>query len=169
MRRTLSILISLLVVTAVESSAQNVAEIMVNDSSSVYFTPLVDSTLVGIDMMELISSKGDGSVIINQSSEITKAYNNHIKNNSSRKISGYRVRIYFDNSQNARQESRRVAQAFASEHPAVRVYQSHVSPYFKVTVGDFRTKADAQRFAKSISGRYPSVFLVKENINYPEI
>ena len=49
------------------------------------------------------------------------------------------------------------------------MYRSHVSPYFKVTVGDFRTRVDAQRFASRLtnSGAYRTVFVVKEQINYP--
>jgi len=169
MRKIIFIFTLLSMLTVCEVSAQNVIEISVADTSNAFFTPLIDSTLVGRNMMDIISSGGKGDITINQSSDISNAYEKHIRTNSERKISGYRVRIYFDNNQNARQESQKVAREFAAEHPSVRVYQSHVSPYFKVTVGDFRTKADAQQFAKSISGRYPSVFLVKENINYPEI
>ena len=39
----------------------------------------------------------------------------------------------------------------------------------KVTVGDFRTRDEAQRFASKLtnSGAYRYVFVVKEQINYP--
>ena len=62
-----------------------------------------------------------------------------------------------------------LAAAFAERYPDIRVYRSHVSPYFKVTVGDFRTHADAQRFATRLtnSGAYQTAFVVKEQINYP--
>ena len=38
-----------------------------------------------------------------------------------------------------------------------------------MTVGDFRTHADAQRFATRLtnSGAYQTAFVVKEQINYP--
>jgi hypothetical protein len=65
--------------------------------------------------------------------------------------------------------SEAIANQFVKEFPHIRVYLSHVNPYFKVTVGDFRTKYEAQRFAAQISGRYPSVFIVREQIGYPNV
>lgn len=131
----------------------------------------VDSTLLGADIFSLISRKdaGSGSATINQSYEIRNALSRHIVANSSRKMQGYRVRIFFDSDQNARAKSEAVAASFSESYPGIRVYRSHVSPYFKVTVGDFRTRADAQRFASRLtnSGAYRYVFVVKEQINYP--
>jgi len=144
-------------------SAQNsVTEQQIVDTTSDYiFTPLLDSTLAGVDILSIVT--------VNQSSEIENAFDRYVENNKSRKLTGYRVRIFFDNSQNARTRSEEVAKAFAAEHPSMKVYRSHINPYFKVTVGNFRTKDDAQKFARTIAGRYPSVFLVKENIHYPDL
>ena len=129
----------------------------------------VDSTMLGVDIFSLISQKDAGSATINQSYEIRSALSRHIVSNGSSKMQGYRVRIFFDSDQNARAKSEAVAAGFSENYPGVRVYRSHVSPYFKVTVGDFRTRADAQRFASRLtnSGAYRYVFVVKEQINYP--
>ena len=93
----------------------------------------------------------------------------HISRNSSRRITGYRVRIFFDNSQNARQKSESVAGAFAAAYPGISIYRVYASPYFKVTVGDFRSRDEAQLFAQRLKGWFPSAFLVKEHINYPSL
>ena len=132
-------------------------------------TSSVDSTMLGADILTLISQKGKGSATINQSIEIRNALSRHVVANSNKKMQGYRVRIFFGNDQNARARSEAVAAAFSERYPNVRVYRSHVSPYFKVTVGDFRTHADAQRFATRLtnSGAYQTAFVVKEQINYP--
>ena len=47
------------------------------------------------------------------------------------------------------------------------VYRGYENPYFKVSVGDFRTKEDARKFLNSIKGSYPSGFIVREKINNP--
>ena len=129
----------------------------------------VDSTMLGADILTLISQKGKGSATINQSVEIRNALSRHVVANSSKKMQGYRVRIFFGNDRTARARSESIAAAFAERYPDIRVYRSHVSPYFKVTVGDFRTHADAQRFATRLtnSGAYQTAFVVKEQINYP--
>lgn len=129
----------------------------------------VDSTLLGVDILSLISQKASGSASVNQSIEIRNALSRHIVANSSAKMQGYRVRIFFDSDRTARTKSAAIASGFSEKYPEIPVYRSHVSPYFKVAVGDFRTRADAQRFASklSASGAYPYVFVVKEQINYP--
>ena len=129
----------------------------------------VDSTMLGVDILSLINQKGSGSATINQSIEIRNALSRHIVANSSAKMQGYRVRIFFDSDRTARAKSESIAASFSERYPGIRVYRKHESPYFKVTVGDFRTRADAQRFASKLSnsGAYPYVFVVKEQINYP--
>jgi len=131
----------------------------------------VDSTLLGVDILSLISQNGSasGTAFVNQSIDIRNALSRHIIANSSAKLQGYRVRIFFDSDRTARAKSASIANNFQEKYPEVPVYVSHVSPYFKVAVGDFRTRADAQRFASKLSatGAYPYVFVVKEQINYP--
>ena len=131
----------------------------------------VDSALLGVDILSLISQHDDanGTAFVNQSIEIRNALSRHIVANSSAKLQGYRVRIFFDSDRTARARSASIAAGFREKYPEVPVYVSHVSPYFKVAVGDFRSRADAQRFASKLSatGAYPYVFVVKEQINYP--
>jgi Sporulation related domain. len=129
----------------------------------------VDSTLLGVDILSLIGQKAAGTATVNQSYEIRNALSRHIVTNASTKLQGYRVRIFFDSDRTARSRSEAIAAGFSERYPSIPVYRSHVSPYFKVTVGDFRTRDDAQRFASKLtnSGLYRYVFVVKEQINYP--
>lgn len=154
-------LVFLMAAASGAARAQNVTEQVIYDSTYTYVAPLVDSSLVGKDMFSAVE--------VRQSDAVRSAFENYKEGNRERKITGYRVRIFFDNSQEARVRSEAVAREFAAEHPDVKVYRSHINPYFKVTVGDFRSRIEAMAFAKTISDKYPSVFLVKENIQYPEI
>lgn len=131
----------------------------------------IDSSFYGINIFSLVShsESDEGTVKISQSSDVLSGMDKHITANKSKKINGWRIRIYFDNNQNARSQSETIAKNFANEYPGVGVYRSHVSPYFKVTVGDFRTKYEAQRFSNTIKSKYPSVFLVRETITYPSL
>ncbi len=131
--------------------------------------PAVDSSLVGRDIVNMIATGAAGDVSLRQSPAIETALRNHIGRNGSRHTTGYRIRIYFDNSQKSRSASSSVAASFAAQFPGIRVYRVYENPYFKVTVGDFRTKTDALRFRRRIEGMYPSSFIVKETINYPEL
>ena len=154
-------LVFLMAAASGAARAQNVTEQVIYDSTYTFVAPVIDSSLVGKDMFSVVE--------VRQSDAVLQAFERYKEGNRERKITGYRVRIFFDNSQEARVRSEAVAREFAAEHPDVKVYRSHINPYFKVTVGDFRSRIEAMAFAKTISDKYPSVFLVKESIQYPEI
>ena len=110
-----------------------------------------------------------GQVSINQSKDIENLVLNHSLRNISKKQQGYRVRIFFDSGQRARQQSEDIAGKFSNDHPEVPVYRVYENIYYKVAVGDFRNRSDATRFLRSIKGSYPSAFLIREAINYPSL
>ena len=88
-----------------------------------------------------------------------------IANNPSRTMNGYRVRIFFDNKQNSRGASEAAAGRFRGMYPGTAVYRTYTNPFFKVTVGDFRTRSEALQLLSAIKNEFPSSFVVREKIN----
>ena len=126
-------------------------------------TSQVDSTLLGRNILSVIGS----GVTVNQSSALRGAFDRYVSNNASKKMAGYRIRVYFDNGQNARNRSEAIARSIANSYPGIGVYRTFESPNFKVSVGDFRTKDEAMKVFQSLKASYPTALLLKENINYP--
>ena len=132
----------------------------------------VDTLLIGKDVfhvMPLKSRGGKADVEIYQSQDIANALRKQIQSNSKRTMSGYRVRIFFDNKQTARAESEETIKKFESMYHDVKAYRTYANPYFKVTVGDFRTKSEAMELLSRIKREFPSAFVVKENIEFPVV
>ena len=132
----------------------------------------VDTLLIGKDVfhvMPLKSRGGKADVEIYQSQDIANALRKQIQSNSKRTMSGYRVRIFFDNKQTARVESEETIKKFESMYHDVKAYRTYANPYFKVTVGDFRTKSEAMELLSRIKREFPSAFVVKENIEFPVV
>ena len=132
----------------------------------------VDTLLVGKDIfhaMPLKANGGKADVEIYQSQEVASALRTQVESNSKRQISGYRVRIFFDNKQSARVESEEILKRFEAVYHDVKAYRTYANPYFKVTVGDFRTKSEAMALLSRIKSAFPSAFVVKENISYPVV
>ena len=132
----------------------------------------VDSLLNGKDVFHIMPLKargGKADVEIYQSQDVANSLRKHVQNNSKRTINGYRVRIFFDNKQTARVESEEMLKKFESMYHDVKAYRTYANPYFKVTVGDFRTKSEAMALLTRIKGDFPSAFVVKENIEYPVV
>lgn len=139
------------------------------DDPAIVSEAVLDSTLYGKSIFSVISQSGAGQgiVTIDQPGSLVTAMTSHKARNASKQINGYRVRIFFDNSRNARVMSEQVSGQFSALYPSTAVYREYENPYFKVTVGNFRTKADATRFLNAIKGQFPSGFIVKEKITYP--
>lgn len=126
----------------------------------------VDSTLIGTDIFKSMPDAGEATVTVNQSKEIEKAFNSCVKGKK-RSINGYRVRIYFDNKQGAREASMAAMASFKASFPDIAAYKTFSSPFHKVTVGNFRTKSEALKLMQQIKYSFPSSFIVKEKIEYP--
>ena len=115
-------------------------------------------------------SPNGAKVNIYQSEGITKLFNAYyLENASNPGMQGYRIRLYFDLGQSARSESGEVMMEFMENHPGIAVYRSFDSPYYKVSVGDFRTRDEALKLHKSLQGKYPKAFIVPEWINFPPL
>lgn len=141
---------------------------------SVVYRPVaaVDTTLVGKDVFLLMPSREMGAkagVKITQTDMVASAMRRQVADNGERTLSGYRVRIFFDNKQTARVESEETLKRFESLYHDVAAYRTYANPYFKVTVGDFRTRSEAVRLLERIKGSFPSAFVVKENIEFPVV
>lgn len=123
----------------------------------------VDSTLVGRNVLSVLGS----GVTVNQSSAMRSALDRYVQNNANKKLSGYRIRVYFENGQNARARSEAIARSVSNAYPGMGVYRTFESPNFKVMVGDFRTKDEALKVYQSLKASYPTALLLKDTINYP--
>ncbi|MGN1231958.1 MAG: SPOR domain-containing protein [Candidatus Cryptobacteroides sp.] len=170
MKRTAHIIITAVAaLTALLISGQRAGAQEMRDSLVYRQAAALDSTLLGRSVFNIISSgkSGEGEVKIHQSQAISSAMQNHINSNRDRKLSGFRVRIFFDNSQNARSTSETTVKRFSLSHPGIPVYRTYQNPFFKVVVGDFRTRSEAMEFLQKIKSEYPGAFVVKENISFP--
>lgn len=122
----------------------------------------VDSTLLGRSILSVL---GPG-IQISQSATVRQALDNYIVTNGNKSISGYRIRVYYDNGPQARAKSEMIERTL-QQQLGVAVYRSFESPNYKVTVGDFRTKDEALRIYNALKGTYPTAYMIKETINYP--
>jgi len=136
------------------------AALMAQDTTR---TAPMDSTLVGRDILSVL---GPGAQV-EQSSTIRQALRQYTISNAEKPITGYRIRVFYDNGPQARVKSQSIEQALKKQFPEVMVYRCFESPNYKVSIGDFRSKDEALRIFNAIKGTYPTAFIIKESINYP--
>lgn len=85
---------------------------------------------------------------------------------SSFTVQGYRIQIYSDNK---KQPARDEKAKFLSLYNNVKAHEIYQQPYFKIRVGDFRTKLEAFKFQKEIALNFPNCFIVKDEIEVEQL
>lgn len=80
-------------------------------------------------------------------------------------IQGFRVQLYYGGN---RTEALELKSKFAQLHPDVESYLIYQQPYFRLRVGDFRSRLEAYKLMKKVEKEFPSVFIVNDEINFPK-
>ncbi|MEI8279138.1 MAG: SPOR domain-containing protein [Bacteroidota bacterium] len=74
---------------------------------------------------------------------------------------GYRVQIY---SGNDRVKATETKVAFMRKFPGVKTYMTYVSPQFRVKVGDYRSRAEAQKMYNDAGSICNPCMIVPDNV-----
>lgn len=122
-----------------------------------------------VDRPDSLRSKRDnltvqpelGNIKMIEDSRITQL--NDRKKEYPTKMDGYRVQIYFGDRTIA-QEKRG---AFVRSNPEVGAYLSYLAPNFRLRVGDFRSRLEAEKLKKEIARNFPGCYIVKDKIELP--
>lgn len=88
------------------------------------------------------------------------------QNLSNQSMPGYRIQIYFGGN---RQKASEAKLNFNSKFADIPAYITYQQPNFKVRVGDFRNRYDAQKMMKDLEGMYPTLFIVPDEVKLPSI
>jgi len=86
-------------------------------------------------------------------------------NKTSPGMAGYRVQIFFGSERKSAQEART---KFLQMFPETEAYLIYQQPYFKVRIGDYRTKFEAHATYKKLINQFDKVFIVPDRINLPK-
>jgi len=158
---SLSFLLFVLPLAAQDEEVFSNASVFSSDDTEAY----VDSSLLGHRIFDTMP----GGVVINQSSAVREALEAQVNENAGKKFYGFRVRIFLSSAQDAREASSRAYNLFSRLYPDIPIYRIYDSPNFRVTVGNFRTRLEADTFAKSVRGNFPTASVMRERFKYPSI
>ena len=118
-----------------------------------------------------------GELVINQALPLDTLISRHLlanknlyKVNNHYGMEGFRIQIYASNNRNAREESNKTRAEFMSKFPDIVSYPLYAEPgYFKIRVGDFRTKTEAMKLFQVVSKEFRDAYIVPDVINFPDL
>jgi hypothetical protein len=113
-------------------------------------------------------SVNDGDVFLYQDWRLLNLVKKQISANDNT-FPGWRVQIYFGSGSSAPDQANDIKSKFLAKYDnKYGAYILYDSPYFKLKVGDFRTRAEAMRFKDLIAKSFPNSWVIQDYINYPD-
>jgi len=138
----------------------------------IFLLPLSLTAQRGIGVEELMN---DGrpryqaeNLIIRQDPAIDTLVSRHILMNASKEgVDGWRIQIYRGGHRTANEDSNKIRARFMEDYPEIPTYRTFDRPnWFKVKVGDFRTREEAAKAFFDILGKYPDAYLIRDVIAF---
>lgn len=82
------------------------------------------------------------------------------------KMDGYRVLIYFNQDKSLSEQQKA---KFIRLYPEHKAYLDYMAPNYRVRVGNFRTKLEAEALKAEILEIFPTAIVIEDKIQLPEI
>jgi hypothetical protein len=99
---------------------------------------------------------------VKQDEKVAALLDKYIEYNRNKEFAeGYRIQIMYTD---VRDEAYKSKGAMYKEFPDLASYVEYEQPYYKLRLGDFKTRLDATYFLQQVTMLYPGAFIVKDKI-----
>jgi len=88
------------------------------------------------------------------------------KSGEATSLEGYRIQIF---SGSDRKDAYDAQAKFQERYPGIGTYLTYRSPDFKVHIGDFRSRLEAEKMMQELKNRFTGLFIIPEKINLPKL
>ena len=123
----------------------------------------------GVNLL-LMGQDQAGEIKVIQDPRVDSLLQMHKKlNEKNPHIEGWRINIFFESGNNSKKMAVDAKAKFVQSYADVPCYVVFQEPYYKVRVGDYRTRMEAEKLLKELVPEYPNAFVVEDEINYPVI
>jgi hypothetical protein len=137
---------------------------------------LATGLFILMSLVVAAQSTNEGSVVVVQSSLVDSVLRQYeglrlkiMENPDNKAIAGYRIQIFFDSGLNSSDRAKQLRDEFLLKFPEIPAYVNWKAPNYRVRVGDFRSRLEAERTLQLIMIDYPSAWVSKDEINFPII
>jgi SPOR domain len=119
-----------------------------------------------LSMVFAVQTQAQG-ISINEDPIITRMMETYMNaNKATQVIEGFRIQL---TATTDRVKMDGTVNAFKAKYPGVFVDWVHAKPYYKVKIGAFAARANADRYLKSIKVDYPDAYVVQDKVKSNEL
>ena len=132
--------------------------------------------LLLLQIAGLAQYKGAGQVVVIQDPLVDSVLHQYealraeiMENPDNKAIPGFRIQIFFDSGLNSSDRAKQAQAEFQEEYPDIQTYVSWKAPNYRVRVGDFKSRLEAEKVLQMIIADYPNAWVIKDEINFPQM
>jgi hypothetical protein len=123
-----------------------------------------------VSLSGIATAQYDDNVIIYNDPQIEDLLDLHLKYNEAfPTIEGYRIQLLMRTGNTALDEINELKDEFELKNPHIPTYVTFREPYYRLRVGDFRTRLEAMEYLDRIKRSYPQAWVIKDKISFPEL
>ncbi len=143
-------------------------------TASLFFQPVFSQGITETHAFQNISNDQDyseGDLTVTQDERLDMLLFRYQKlKNKENSMPGYQVQIYFGSGRSSRESALASKAKFLSSFPEYPAYILYETPYYKVRVGDFRTKREAADLFWKLKRKFPEAYITPLGIiNLPPL
>lgn len=114
-------------------------------------------------IISICSLSAQGKVVIHESPTVKSMFQNYIERQRAQTtIKGWRIQII---STDDRREMEASRSRFSALYPGIPTAWKHVSPYYHVRIGAYRSKNELMSFLSELKREFPAAIAVMDDIN----
>ncbi|MFT5513620.1 MAG: hypothetical protein ACI8SE_002029 [Bacteroidia bacterium] len=125
-------------------------------------------TFVFVFTLSLVGFGQDGSIEIIGNAELELLLDKKVASVDTTDLWGYRIQVYFGSERKDAQEK---AAKLKMQFPelSTEIYKDYFQPNWRVRVGNYYHKIDAQKLMMKLEREFGDVFLVRDIIHLPTV
>lgn len=113
-------------------------------------------------------SQNEGYLNVEQDQRIEQLIQRQRKiHNNDNTIDGFRIQIFMESGNDAVEKANEVMKEFQLKYPDIPIYLVFGQPYYRLRVGDFRTRLEAEKVHKTLVKEYKKAFVTSDRIELP--
>ena len=113
-------------------------------------------------------SQNEGFVIIEQDQRIEQLIQRQREIHAADStIDGYRIQIFMESGNDAVEHANALIEEFKLKYTELPIYLVFGQPYYRLRVGDFRTRLEAEKVFQTLSKDYKKAFITSDRIQLP--
>ena len=113
-------------------------------------------------------SQNEGYVIIEQDYRVEQLIQRQREIHAADStIDGYRIQIFMESGNDAVEHANAVIEEFKLKYTELPIYLVFGQPYYRLRVGDFRTRLEAEKIFQTLSKDYKKAFITSDRIQLP--